>query len=106
MFYRFAYGDMEAGMYRPKVWLVFLRYFYGFVVFLLAVVFQSWPLFLFCLLQLLAYMLWAVFKSYRYIDKVAAIYILPEIQFTADAAVMLGSVRGILARVWGIGKMS
>jgi glycosyltransferase involved in cell wall biosynthesis len=106
MFYRFAYGDMESSMFRPKVGLVFLRYLYGFAVFCLAVYLQSFPLFIFCLLQLLGYMVWAVWKSYRYIDKVAAIYILPEIQFTADAAVMLGSVRGILARLWGIGKMS
>lgn len=98
MFYRFALGDAESGMHRPKVYFVFARYLAGFVLLLLAVLFQSIPLFALCALLFALYVAWAIAKNWRYVDEIPALYYLPALQFTADAAVLTGSVKGYFNR--------
>jgi hypothetical protein len=62
---------------------------------------------LICLLLCLAiiYLVWAIFKNYRYVNEWQAIFILPTLQLVADAAVISGTING-LVKIWDIKKMS
>ncbi len=98
MFYRFALGDIEAGIMRPKVTLLFVRYLIAFILLFYTFLNPS-QLLIFLILSLISiYTLWAVIKNYRYIKKWQAFFLLPMIQYTADLAVILGSIRGIIKR--------
>jgi glycosyltransferase involved in cell wall biosynthesis len=100
MFYRFAYGDMEAKIYRPKVQFLFARYIIGIALLFLIIFTKSIWLSALCSLLFAGYLIWSVMKSYRYIDEEQAIFLLPAIQLTADAAVLLGSAHGLLSRLF------
>lgn len=87
MIFRFARGDAFAGVWRPKVGLIFLRYGLGM---------------LFCLIwwqvvaiAFLLYLIWSVKKNYKYVK--SGWYWLPVLQITSDLAVMAGSCVG-----WGL----
>ncbi|PIY80907.1 MAG: hypothetical protein COY80_00640 [Candidatus Pacebacteria bacterium CG_4_10_14_0_8_um_filter_42_14] len=95
MIFRFARGDIKAGILRPKVILIFVRY----LLLLLATIFilkfsdlksviQLWtPLFV-------LYSLWAIDKNVKYTPK--GWYFLPLLQITSDIAVMSGSIAGLI----------
>lgn len=106
MFYRFALGDAEARLYRPKVILIFIRYIIGFLILLFAIFTESWVVFGLSLLFVALYCLWAILKSYRYVEEMQALYLLPAIQVTSDIAVMLGSLKGWLPHKWDTEKTS
>ena len=97
MIYRFAYGDLQAGILRPKVVLIFLRYF----IFLALL---SWSSFTgtlangasFFLAIIMIYFIWAVMKNRKYLD--TGRLWLPILQVTSDLAVMAGSFNGWLAK--------
>ncbi len=91
MFYRFAKGDIEAGIFRPKVALVFLRYFAA-----LYLLFTNNYLLL--TLFALGYLLWSILKNYKYVKKKEAFFLLPIIQLTADASVLCGSFVVLVVR--------
>jgi glycosyltransferase involved in cell wall biosynthesis len=103
MFYRFALGDAEAGILRKKVLVLFLRYIVGIFLLILAIMRQEKILLLSLLVLLFFYCIWSVLKNYKYVQKLQAIVLLPLIQFTADFAVMDGTLRGLINR-WGIKK--
>lgn len=42
----------------------------------------------------IAYLLWPIFKNYRYVKKWPALFILPLLQLTTDLAIMAGSLAG------------
>lgn len=92
MIFRFARGDIRAGILRKKVFGVFLRYSLGILllVFLLRLSpHLVWP----TTCSILGfYTLWAIAKNVRYAQK--GWYWLPILQYTADVAVMLGSLAG------------
>lgn len=95
MFYRFAKGDSQARIFRPKVLLIFLRYLFG-LLFLLLSLMNS--LFLPLLaIGLLSYTIWSILKNYRYVKDVRALLYLPLLQFTSDIAAMAGTSSGLLA---------
>lgn len=96
MFSRFAYGDAEARIFRPKVGFLFARYLLIFCLFLLALIPRYKSFMLLIVLLFLGYLFWSIKKNYRYVKKFKAIFFLPIIQFTADIAVMSGSLLGIL----------
>jgi glycosyltransferase involved in cell wall biosynthesis len=98
MFKRFAYGDIEARIVRPKVIVLFGRYTLCLIVFLLSIVFGSSLLLWFLAFCLVFYVLWSIQKNYRYIKDKRAFFYLPLIQFTADIAVMSGSIAGFIAQ--------
>ncbi len=104
MFYRFALGDAEAGIHRPKVSLLFLRYIVIAILLFLTAIFNSPILLAVCFLLFVAYVWWAVYKNYHYIDEIPAMYILPALQFTADGAVLAGTTKGWISRRWGTKK--
>lgn len=103
MFFRFAYGDAEARIFRPKVLLIFLRYLAGIILAISAIMMQSYLLMGVIIISLLLYCIWAIKKNYRYVREWQAFFILPLLQFTADIAVMAGTVMGIF-KVWDIKK--
>ncbi len=104
MFLRFAYGDAEAGIFRPKVLALFVRYF--FILVLLIVFLGTKSLFILYSLFfiLVLYVIWSISKNYRYVQQLSAFYYLPLLQFIADFAVMNGTISGIL-HLWDTKKM-
>lgn len=89
MFYRFAKGDIEAKIVRPKVVLIFARYILVLYLLLTA---QYYLLILFLIL----YAFWAIYKNYKYVKKPQAFMLLPIIQLVSDMAVITGSLVGLL----------
>ena len=89
MFLKFAVSDIYAGIMRPKVKFLILRYYaFFFLVFLyLPLVTLS-----------LCYFLWAIVKNYKYVRDWRAIYWLPVLQLTADMMIIFGTVMGLLSR--------
>lgn len=89
MIFRFALGDMEAGILRPKVTFIFGRYLLGLL--LLIVLPKSLWLYLFA--AFLLYLGWAVWKNKKYVE--SGWWWLPVLQVTSDVAVMTGSLMGL-----------
>jgi cellulose synthase/poly-beta-1,6-N-acetylglucosamine synthase-like glycosyltransferase len=97
MIYRFALGDIEAGIIRPKVILIFARYaiFLGLLIWL-TVLGELTNTGLFFPSLILVYLLWAISKNKRYTPQ--SWWWLPILQITADLAVMRGSLQGFTQR--------
>lgn len=95
MFYRFAKGDCESRIFRPKVIMLFLRYIIVLTLLSLFFVLGSYLILNTLYLILVSYILWSVIKNYSYIKDFRAIFILPLIQFTSDIAVILGTIEGL-----------
>lgn len=93
MIFRMARGDIQAGIVRGKVKLLFLRYVGGVLLTILVITKQSVPGALFLLTGILLYILWSIVKNKKYVGD--GWYWLPVLQITADAAVMAGSLVGV-----------
>ena len=92
MIYRFARGDAKAGLRRIKIASIFLRYV-GFIFFgLSCLIFND--LFVCYILIIFIYIFWSVFKNYKYVKDLRAIFLLPLLQFISDFAIILGSIVG------------
>ncbi len=93
MWFRFARGDVRAGIIRPKVLLLFGRYVVLIAVSAILLWQQhlSWLAMLW-LVGTIGYSSWAVAKNYRYAKK--GWYWLPLLQVVADGSVILGSCAG------------
>lgn len=98
MMLRFAYGDVEARILRPKVILVFLRYFIGIILLVLFSLTHAVIILYSLLFILILYLVWAVWKNYRYVNEWNAFYFLPLLQLTADWAVLKGTTLGLVGR--------
>lgn len=98
MFFRFAYGDAEANIFRPKVAFLFVRYAVGIFLFILAIMIKSVVVFISLLILFLLYLGWAIAKNYSYVRMWQAFYLLPAIQLTADWAVLEGTISGLLRK--------
>lgn len=96
MFYRFALGDIEAKIIRLKVVLLISRYLIILYLFFLSFLYKNLYIILFILYLFALYIAWAIFKNYKYVKNYKAIFYLPAIQLTADFAVMLGSILGLI----------
>lgn len=99
MFYRFALGDGESGLFRPKVAFVFLRYISGLILVSLYLFSGNTSLLLLVSLFLLSYIFWAILKNFKYIKHPYAYFYLPLLQFVSDFAVLLGTSIGIVNRL-------
>lgn len=95
MFYRFAKGDAESSIFRPKVSLIFLRYIVGLIMLFIYLLSKSYFIFNALCLILFIYVLWSIIKNYKYIRKVEAFLFLPLLQIVSDIAVILGTIRGL-----------
>ena len=98
MFFRFAFGDIESGILRPKVALIFARYILGLIVLLSSLYLKSVILIQILLITFILYLAWAVFKNYKYVKDYRAIIYLPLFQITSDVAVIKGSIAGAIKK--------
>lgn len=98
MFYSFARGDAQAGILRPKVSLIFFRYFCAVTLALLLLFTKSYVVLHAFSLLLCSYILWAILKNYTYINHWQAVFFLPMLQFCSDIAVVIGTFLGTLER--------
>lgn len=94
MFYRFAKGDSESRIFRPKVFLIFLRYIIGLSFILFYAISKSYIILNTLYSILFIYVLWSIIKNYKYVRDVRAIFLLPLIQVISDIAVICGSIKG------------
>lgn len=88
----YAKGDVEAG-YTPhvrKILFVWIRYLLG-LYFLL-----RFPLLLFLVVP--QYLAWVIGKGHAFVKDRRALLLLPLLQLTADAAMMSGSLVGLINR--------
>jgi glycosyltransferase involved in cell wall biosynthesis len=97
MIYSFALGDIQAGIMRPKVLLIFLRYAAVIVIF----IWMAWLSALsdtssFFISLLILYSLWAIRKNKKYVPR--GWYWLPMLQVVSDLAVMTGTLQGLFER--------
>ncbi len=85
MIFRFARGDIQAGILRPKVILIFWRYLAGLaLLFFLPII---------VLPLILLYLLWAIWKNKQYVSP--GWHWLPLLQILSDLAVMQGSLAAL-----------
>lgn len=89
MFMRFAIGDIQAGIVRPKVKFLALRYYLFFFLCFINILFS---------LLAIPYLVWAISKNYKYVRDIRAIFWLPVLQIVSDVAVLFGSIVGVLSR--------
>ncbi len=100
MFLFFAIGDIKAGIIRPKVRILFIRYFVFFFIFSLLLELNTLYIIHYTLYAFVIYCLWAVAKNYRYVRDLRAFFWLPVLQLTADISVLFGSLIGMLSKKW------
>jgi cytochrome bd-type quinol oxidase subunit 1 len=100
MFTRFAIGDIQAGIIRPKVKFIFIRYL--IFIYLVLITIQIHLLFVPLILLTLSYLVWSVTKNYHYVKKIGACFWLPVLQITSDLSVISGTLLGFLAKAYGL----
>lgn len=98
MFYRFAKGDSESRIFRPKVILIFLRYIIALILLLLFFVLGEYIILNTLYLILVLYISWSIVKNYNYVRNFLAFVFLPSIQLISDMAVIAGTIRGLLIK--------
>jgi glycosyltransferase involved in cell wall biosynthesis len=95
MIWHFAQGDAQARIWRPKVLFLFLRYLLLLIIvgvlYLYGLIFA---LGIILLTGFLGYCSWAVIKNQKYVPH-GKLW-LPILQFTADFAVMTGTLAGLV----------
>jgi glycosyltransferase involved in cell wall biosynthesis len=104
MFYRFAYGDIESRIVRPKVILLLARYLLGLSVVVLALIWANILVWVGIFLAFLMYCMWAISKNYKYINDWRAVYMLPILQLLSDFAVVTGTTLGLIISIWDTQK--
>lgn len=99
MIFRFARGDVQAKIIRPKVVLIFIRYLF-FLVLTIQILWQLarlipvTPLLIWLWIGLIVlYAAWSIQKNIKHVPD--GWYWLPILQVVSDWAVMIGSVVGI-----------
>lgn len=99
MFFNFAYGDIRASIFRPKVFFIFIRYIIGIALLIYAL--RTYNLYISSLLIvfLVLYITWAIIKNYKYVSHWKALIYLPLLQFTSDIAVIAGSGYGLISKL-------
>lgn len=96
MIFRFARGDVQAGIVRPKVPLIFGRYLAGVLLFLYLIPMGVQIFLPFFVGTLILYSFWAISKNKKYVPR--GWYWLPILQVVSDIAVMSGSIAGLVSR--------
>lgn len=98
-FYSYAKGDGEAHFFRPTTPFLYIRYFLG-ICFLAYIIFsQNYSLLIILASIFLLYLLWSIFKNYKYVKRWQAFFYLPLLQITSDIAVLVGTTIGFLKTV-------
>lgn len=92
MIFRFARGDIQAGIIRPKVLFIFFRYAVALQIIFLLLLNKSQTLLFLITILFVLYCGWAILKNIKYVG--SAWYWLPILQITSDIGVILGSIAG------------
>lgn len=100
MFFKFAYGDAQSGILRPKVFLILLRYILVVWLLIYSYFFRLAFITKAILYILLLYIVWSIWKNYRYVKSKKAIVILPTLQIVSDIAIILGTISGFFKSLW------
>ena len=96
MFYRFAKGDSESGIIRPKAILILGRYLIGALLVFLLLYSHSFLQLILIVVLLINYVVWAASKNYKYVDSLLSVFYLIVLQFLSDFAVITGTVSGFI----------
>lgn len=96
MIFRFARGDVKAGIVRPKVMGIFARYIVMTLLSIYLLLISPVLLIPVAVFLLALYCGWAVSKNKKYAPH--GWYWLPILQIVSDVAVMAGSTAGLLSR--------
>lgn len=96
MFYRFAFGDIEATIIRLKVVILFARYLLALVFLLFWIISRNLIIIFILLFTFALYTVWAIVKNYRYVKRWQAFYLLPMLQFISDIAILSGTLVGVI----------
>lgn len=99
MFFRFALGDAESGIWRTTVLLLLARYSIGLYLIFLSLLYKSYPPIIILALSFITYTIWSIKKNYKYVKSNEAIKILPLLQLTADISVLSGTIIGLVKRM-------
>lgn len=94
MFYRFAVGDMEAGIVRGKVLLLFTRYLLLGYLLILSYLYKSPLIFSVVVASVVIYLVWAYRKHQKYLSNKREHAYSVLIQLMCDISVMTGSFIG------------
>jgi glycosyltransferase involved in cell wall biosynthesis len=98
MISRFAQGDVQAGIVRPKVTFLFARYLLLVMVLGVVLYFSTLKNALsLSLVLFVVYSLWAIQKNGTYAKN--GWYWLPVLQYVADFSVMKGSLLGLFSKL-------
>mgnify|MGYP001605912040 FL=1 len=99
MFFRFAFGDIQANILRTKVIFIFLRYISAAYLLLLNFIMRSYFLAMLTLLFFASYILWSIYKNYKYVNSYKGFFYLPLLQFTSDIAILMGTTLGVVRAI-------
>ncbi|PIT89419.1 MAG: hypothetical protein COU27_00405 [Candidatus Levybacteria bacterium CG10_big_fil_rev_8_21_14_0_10_36_7] len=99
MFLRFAKGDIEAGIIRPKVIFIFARYVGFMILIFFALLMHSIELLYIIIFGFIAYLIWAVMKNIKYVKKIGGLFLLPTFQILSDIAVITGTLSASIRKV-------
>lgn len=97
MIYRFARGDMRAGIVRPKVLLIIIRVLIWCLITVSLVISSPLVGFLFFVSSGVFYSLWSIKKNMKYTPR--GWYWLPVLQITSDVMIVFGSIEGWANRI-------
>lgn len=97
-FFNYAVGDGQALYIRPQTPFLFARYILGAVLVITYFITKSTLLlFSICFLVVL-YLVWAIWKNYKYVKHPKAFLYLPLLQILSDLSVIAGMGIGFLKR--------
>jgi len=94
MIYRFAKGDIEAKILRPKVTLIFARYLLALFLLIFFFITGNNLLLVYLLFLAFLYIIWSILKNKKYCPN--GWYWLPVLQIGSDLAVMFGSLSALM----------
>ncbi len=99
MFFRFAFGDIESGIFRESIFLLYTRYAVVLYLLILTALYKKIIILVALFFGFFLYVFWSIKKNYKYVANKQAILFLPLLQLTADAAVLSGSTFGFVKRI-------
>ena len=93
-FYAYALGDGKAHYFRRGTPFLFLRFFLLLALIVLSL--RDSSIFYLLIFLTFLYMIWSIFKNYKYVKKSLAFIYLPLLQITSDIAVFFGTSIGFI----------
>ncbi len=98
-FFSYAYGDGRGLYFRSTTPFLFLRYLIGIILLIIALQFRWNSIIVILIIGFIFYLIWSIFKNYKYVKNWAAFFYLPLLQIISDIMVISGMSCGIISRV-------